>query len=96
MLIRNLKATGDCGVPIGVLGAFKGLTQPAFVVWPVEAELNSGRQSDEVTVVNAGLSPCSDNAPRYGWPEGISVKTVISGGQLILRRIMLVPIPRFV
>jgi hypothetical protein len=32
----------------------------------------------------------------YGWPEGVRVKTVISGGQLILIRIMLVPIPRFV
>ena len=45
MLIRNLKATGDCWVPIGVLDAFKVLTQSAFDVWAVEAELNSGRKA---------------------------------------------------
>jgi hypothetical protein len=54
MLIRNLKATGACGVPIGVVDAFKVLTQPAFVVWPVEAELN--RQSNEVAVLDGGRS----------------------------------------
>jgi hypothetical protein len=69
MLIRNLKATGDCGVPIGVLDADKVLTQPAFVIWPGEAELNSGRQSYEVAGVNAGRGPCSGNAPHL-WMAG--------------------------
>ncbi len=97
MLIRNLKATGDCGVPIGVLGAFKGLTQPAFVLWPAEAELNSGRQSDEgAGERRSKRGHAAITFLAYGWPEGIRVKTVISGGQFILRRIMLVPIPRFV
>lgn len=49
MLIRNLKATGDCWVPIGVLDAFKVLTQSAFV-WAVEAELNSGRRAMRASV----------------------------------------------
>jgi len=96
MLIRNLKATGDCGVPIGVHDADKVLTQPAFVIWPGEAELNSGRQSYEVAGVNAVEALAAVMLPTYGWSEGVRVKTVISGGQLILMRIMLVPIPRFV
>ena len=44
-----------CGVPIGVLDAFKVHTAD-FVVRPVEAGLNSGRQSDEVAGVNVGRS----------------------------------------
>ena len=55
MLIRNLKATGDCGVPIGVLDGLK-CSQAGFVVLLGEAELNSGRQSDEGAGVNAGRS----------------------------------------
>jgi hypothetical protein len=70
MLIRNLKATGDCGVSIGVLGAFKGLTQPAFVGWPVEAELNREGKAIRLQFwTSVEASPCSDSAPRL-WIAG--------------------------
>jgi len=62
--------------------------------------VNAQRQRDEDAFVASGYRSAIPTTrplfPTYGLLEGIRVKIVISGGQLILRRIMLVPIPRFV
>ncbi len=56
------------GVSIGVLDAFNELTRQAFAVWPVEAELNTGRLSDNVAGVNAGRSePLLQSKVPYLW-----------------------------
>ena len=60
MLIRNLKATGDCGVPIGVLDAFK-ITQTASFVVEGSRSGTEQRKAKLCAGVNGSQSePCSE------------------------------------